>query len=220
MKKWSLLVAICVLSSLATPLMSRTQQYETYLEALEGSVLCRQGLIGYGGELLEYWGWLTDPNGSLVAQDYKQTWSWRLDGQYTHEPSISGTYMCHADFYASGAQVASRQAPVQIYTKPTGETTASGGWSNETIHLFNQTLTGSGSFVDRWVTEEDPGGGGPDYCYYPGSPVPEFIAISTPGYLWRVGSGNTWGPDAVGWPSGSVQHYRSAGRARGCPGSC
>ena len=37
------------------------------------------------------------------------------------------------------------------------------------------------------------------------------MAITTPNFVWTVGSGNTWGADNVGYLSDAVVHYRNAG---------
>jgi hypothetical protein len=96
---------------------------------------------------------------------------------------------------------------------PTGEQTASAGWHNpyDSAHNWIQTLIGGASFGGRVVTERDPGGGGPDTCWYPESIIPKGESIS--GGSWQVGSDNRWGPDTVGWTPFAVGYYRSRDRA-------
>jgi hypothetical protein len=61
------------------------------------------------------------------------------------------------------------------------------------------------------VQESNPGGGGPDTCWFSGSIYAPFTAIT--GGTWTVGAGNKWGFDYVGWFSPAVTYYRSKGRA-------
>src|SRR5262245_41200571 len=104
---------------------------------------------------------------------------------------------------------------VQDCTRPTGELTNSVMWDNiaPTKRHFKQILQPANppSFNGRSVTEQDPGGGGPDTCYFQTSAVPEFIKVS--GGTWSVGSINDWGPDVIGWSPNSVSYYRMNGRA-------
>ncbi|HXI25834.1 MAG TPA: Ig-like domain-containing protein [Pyrinomonadaceae bacterium] len=98
---------------------------------------------------------------------------------------------------------------------PTSETTTFGGWDDAdqlgTLAMWNQTLQPtSTNFSGRTVTERDPGGGGPDTCYFNGSIVPEFTHIS--GGTWPVSSGNAWGTDFIGWAPAAVLYYRENGR--------
>jgi hypothetical protein len=102
---------------------------------------------------------------------------------------------------------------------PTGETTASDGWWDQdgTVHKFKQTLIPPNpdvNFDGRRVTEQDPGGGGPDTCYFPvaaASGRSPWISIT--GGLWTVSAGNIWAWDHVGWGWGNVNYYRANGRA-------
>jgi hypothetical protein len=114
-----------------------------------------------------------------------------------------------------GEQTLYAQRPANVIcTSPTGETTSSGVWhsSATSIHDWNQTLLPSTTnFVGRSVTEQNPGGGGPDSCYFTGSTFAPFVSIS--GGTWPVGSGNAWGPDSVGWLPSAVTYYRAQGRA-------
>lgn len=94
---------------------------------------------------------------------------------------------------------------------PTGEMTQSAGWysGDTSVHLWNQTLQG-GSFGGRSVKEQDPGGGGPDTCWFPGSIVGRSESLT--GGTWSVGADNRWGPDGVGWKHEAVLYYRGQGR--------
>ena len=96
---------------------------------------------------------------------------------------------------------------------PTGETTGDNGWSNldPTQYTYEQTLTGSGNFVGRTVTEQDPGGGGPDTCWFADSPWDKFDHVD--GSSWPVITGNKWHFDSVGYKPGVVSYYRNQGRA-------
>jgi hypothetical protein len=98
---------------------------------------------------------------------------------------------------------------------PAGETTLPIGWNSvhPTAHDWRQTLIPpSGvNFGGRTVTEEDPGGGGPDTCHFGGSSVPYQDSIS--GGAWIVGADNGWGYDTVGWTASGVEYYRQQGRA-------
>jgi hypothetical protein len=105
---------------------------------------------------------------------------------------------------------------VTVYPVPTGETTSSNGWGDgpdDTIHRWLQTLLPSlgGNFAGRTVTERDPGGGGPDTCWFPQSNYLKAEAIT--GGSWSVDANNTWGPDYVGWHYDAVVYYRNQGRA-------
>lgn len=116
---------------------------------------------------------------------------------------------------AGGAAVAVQVAQAKAVVIPTGETTASNGWgagAATTTHRWQMTLTPGGTnFQGRSVTEQDPGGGGPDTCWFAGSTYARWTAIT--GGTWAVGAGNVWGDDFVGWFSTTVTYYRTNGRA-------
>ncbi len=59
--------------------------------------------------------------------------------------------------------------------------------------------------------EQDPGGGGPDTCWFEGSAYAKFEAIT--GGTWNVDNTNVWGDDFVGWFGVAVTYYRDQGRA-------
>jgi hypothetical protein len=112
--------------------------------------------------------------------------------------------------YASGYASASPAPPPPI---PTGELTLENGFAWDfTVYSWIGQLLG-GSFGGRRVDERDPGGGGPDTCHYPGSPIEEFTAIT--GFLAppTVVPDNKWYFDDVGWSGSAVEHYRNAGFA-------
>jgi hypothetical protein len=96
-------------------------------------------------------------------------------------------------------------------------TTTSVDWwpAAPTIHRWRQTLTppttAIGSFNGRKVTEQDPGGGGPDTCWFSGSAYAPATAIT--GGTWIVNSGNIWAHDHVGWTPEAVTYYRQQMRA-------
>lgn len=95
---------------------------------------------------------------------------------------------------------------------PTGEDTASDGWDAGGVHKWKQTLTPvTADFSTRTVTERDPGGGGPDTCWFDGSAYAKFEAIT--GGTWTVEAGNIWKHDYVGWFGTAVTYYRGKGRA-------
>ncbi len=120
-------------------------------------------------------------------------------------------YGCGSPLYSTvGCGTATQNV---VCTSPTGESTYPVAWSNDpTVYEWDQTLAPTGtSFVGRTVTEQDPGGGGPDTCYFTGSSISPFTAIT--GGSWTVTSGNHWGHDYVGWHSTAVTYYRNQGRA-------
>jgi len=95
---------------------------------------------------------------------------------------------------------------------PTGETTASHLWDDGGVHRWTQTLTPANiNFGGRTVMEQDPGGGGPDTCWFDGSMFAKFEAIT--GGTWDVDTSNVWGDDFVGWFGAAVTYYRNQGRA-------
>jgi hypothetical protein len=110
-----------------------------------------------------------------------------------------------------------RDAFCTTCTGPTGETTAfSGTWADSvgypTAANWTQTLEPSTvNFSGRTVTESNPGGGGPDNCWFANSEVAPATSIS--GGSWVVTSSNTWGPDVVGRSPSAVTYYRQQGRA-------
>jgi hypothetical protein len=92
---------------------------------------------------------------------------------------------------------------------PTSETTASGIWAGP-YHIFTATISepSSGPLGGRYVRETDYSPG-IDGCYYTGSTVPEWTAVSNqnPQKL-----GGNFFLDTIGWTNANIIHYRSAGR--------
>ncbi|MFN7947560.1 MAG: hypothetical protein U0Z53_19580 [Blastocatellia bacterium] len=101
---------------------------------------------------------------------------------------------------------------------PTSESTVPVGWDDiaGSKHKFIQRLLpATTSFAGRRVYEQDPGGGGPDTCWFPGSERAKFEAVTNdPSQYWTVAQGtNQWGPDVIGWSPAAVTYYRAQGRA-------
>ena len=106
---------------------------------------------------------------------------------------------------------------VQVtYQVPTGETNdPNSPWGNVLGELtkvaWNVSLDLSYlTFAGRTVEERDPGGGGPDYCYFDGGPAPRFVGIT--GGSAPVDPGNSY-HDRSGWAESVVNAYQGAGRA-------
>jgi hypothetical protein len=142
-----------------------------------------------------------DPGDACVAADMgsQERYSW--DGQNCYDNNFAepiGDTEC--------MQV---QCP-----KPNSETTVGIGWdtNDPTLYKYEQTLSATGvSFVGRTVTEQDPGGGGPDTCHFTNAAWDAFDHVN--GSSWTVISGNKWHYDFVGYHSGTVSYYRNQGRA-------
>lgn len=97
---------------------------------------------------------------------------------------------------------------------PIDETTSATGWDTDGYQQYSQTLTkapGGSSFNGRTVTEQDPGGGGPDTCYWVGSAYLPWTAVT--GNSWSVNASEVWQYDALGWGHTYVTYYRAQGRA-------
>ena len=158
--------------------------------------------------------WTYDPGIATVGS------GGRLNGIGVGNTNVEGQYDT-VDYYTDGMDCyrsygsASDQAPVNVQcSTPIGEITSPVGWDSgdPTIYKWEQTLSPSATnFAGRTVTEQNPGGGGPDTCYFTGSSFAPFTAIT--GGTWTVGSGNHWGYDYVGWRSSAVTYYRAQGRA-------
>lgn len=121
--------------------------------------------------------------------------------------------MEHADgipYCVEESSTTDPESQTSVCTRPTEETSTFDGW-NDTIGKWKQTLLPTTTnFVGRTVTEQDPGGGGPDTCWFSGSIVPKATSIS--GGTWTVTTGNIWQTDFIGFPSASVTYYRNQGR--------
>ena len=140
-----------------------------------------------------------DTNEYLYAEvDFE---GWDGDGQYW-------AYGSHeVDFGPNGNTYDQVTA---IQPLPTGETTAAGGWAGDGRGIWNQTLTGESTWNGTSVQETDPGGGGPDTCWFQGSDFEPFESVT--GGKWGVGSGNAWGPDLVGYFDDAIMYYSDHAR--------
>jgi hypothetical protein len=144
-----------------------------------------------------------------------------LHGMGAGETEVEGNYQ-YVDWFSDGMDCyqsygsGSDSAPVEVdCSVPTDETTAFSRWADvegvPTVGMWTQTvLPASINFSGRTVTEEDPGGGGPDTCWFPGSVYAPFTAIT--GGDWTVTSSNTWQFDAVGPIPAAVTYYRAHNR--------
>ena len=159
--------------------------------------------------------------GSIDTSICNTTWQGMTTGVGPGETFIQGGWMADAWFMGLNEQCeytpadVLREAICQACTKPTNETTTFAGWATAeglpTIGRWTQTLAPSTTnFSGRQVTEEDPGGGGPDNCWFSGSAVSKITAIT--GGTWTVTSSNTWGFDFVGLSGDVVTYYRGQGR--------
>ena len=116
---------------------------------------------------------------------------------------------------AAGQGGANAAVNARVCVVPTGETNAWVGWgaagNNTSVGRWNGNLTPANvNFNGRTVTERDPGGGGPDTCWFNGSNFAKFEAIT--GGTWAVGAANLWGEDNVGWFGTAVTYYRGQNR--------
>jgi hypothetical protein len=99
---------------------------------------------------------------------------------------------------------------------PKLEVTAFKGWGKSIGHPtageWQQTIQPTTiAYAGVTVQETNPGGGGPDTCWFAGSMYAPVTAIT--GGTWLVRAGNIWGFDYVGYGSGQVTYYRDKGRA-------
>jgi hypothetical protein len=105
------------------------------------------------------------------------------------------------------------QVPI---VRPVGETTAAAGWDSAGSGLWKQTLHPPADdpkfdFSFDLVQESDPGGGGPDTCWFSGSAFAPFTSIT--GGTWAPDSKDVWKYDHVGWFTTAITYYRSKKRA-------
>lgn len=164
------------------------------------------------------------PNSSLNVHDAQVPLS---DSQDTAQVQVRGTLTvqmtscpmpCNSNI--SNVNGALRIADIRINASgcriPTGETTSFTGW-NGTLANYSQTLTPPNpevNFYGRKIAEQDPGGGGPDTCWFVGSDIAKQEAVTNPpGLVWYVDANNVWQSDSVGWSPVAVNYYRSQGSA-------
>lgn len=110
--------------------------------------------------------------------------------------------------------VAHRAATAQVCCAagPTSESTTANG-ANSTYNTatnFQMVLKGGSGNYMGWSVTEYSAAPGSDGCYNSKvnpAYVPEYPVISNG--TWTVGSGNSWGPDVVGWLPGSVTYIRN-----------
>ncbi|MCC7125361.1 MAG: hypothetical protein IT178_10970 [Acidobacteria bacterium] len=98
--------AFVLVASAVYALPASGQDYTPYIQITEGSVICKQGLIGMAsGPLLAYDAWIKDPRQTQVGGDSKWTYSYRLDGLYSINPATSGIYTCYARYSVNGSDI-------------------------------------------------------------------------------------------------------------------
>jgi hypothetical protein len=136
-----------------------------------------------------------------------------LYGSYTNSQGGSGAWGDSNPYPNAGDYV------TKAVDVPTSETTViptAAQWDTAHGAPWNQTLvpnSPSGEFEGRGAYEYPPIGPGNDSCWFQGSAVPIFDAVTTPGFGWLVTSKNTWGTDFIGWNLAAVQYYRGKKRA-------
>ena len=107
--------------------------------------------------------------------------------------------------------------PVKVrVVRPVSETTAFSGWDADGLGLWRQKLQPPADdpgfdFSFDTVREADPGGGGPDTCWFTKSAILPFTAIT--GGTWFPDEAGVWEFDHVGWFTTSVKYYRKKNRA-------
>lgn len=134
-----------------------------------------------------------------------------LYGSYTNSNGGSGTWGDSNPYPTTGDWVSKA---VDVPTSETSTTPTGAQWDTTHGAPWNQTLapnSPAGEFEGRGVYEYATGTGG-DTCWFKGSTVPIFNAITTPGFAWTVSSQNTWGTDFIGWNLAAVQYYRKKKR--------
>ncbi|MGA9391030.1 MAG: hypothetical protein WBV69_11345 [Candidatus Sulfotelmatobacter sp.] len=106
--------------------------------------------------------------------------------------------------------------PVDVPTSETSKIPTGAQWSTTNGAPWIQTLAGSlapSEFEGRAVYEYPATGPGNDTCWFKGSTVPLFDAVTTPGFAWNISSANAWGgADFIGWNLAAVKYYRTEKR--------
>jgi hypothetical protein len=72
-------------------------------------------------------------------------------------------------------------------------------------------VMGGWKLLTIWEERRNARYGGPDTCWFQGSPYPKFEGPS--GASWDVGPGNIWGADVIGYGHLMVDYYRANNRA-------
>ncbi len=95
--------------------------------------------------------------------------------------------------------------------RPASETTSFAAWDSKGLGEWRQTLHPPADdptfdFQYDEVRETNPGGGGPDTCWFKGSAILPFTSIT--GGTWHPSSKNIWEYDHVGWYTTSISYYR------------
>jgi len=116
-------------------------------------------------------------------------------------PFLDSLYVCSAACPASNSST-------------TGLQTWTGSGS---LGDWVQTLTPSGAYSGRTVTESNTGPA-TDGCWFSGSRIAKVTGIS--GGSWTVGTSSQWGPDSIGWLPGSVEVYQNQRPLLGLPLPC
>lgn len=138
------------------------------------------------------------------------TWS-----EYFGHPEPIGADLSEC-VYEEGTAECNASMEVQCQV-PSSEVTITGGWHSDILRStkfqWNMTLGPlSTNFAGRQVTEETPlPSTGQDTCWLQGSQKDPFDKVT--GSTWTVRSGNTWGPDSIGYSVVQVDFYRAQGRA-------
>ncbi len=134
--------------------------------------------------------WVQD-SGKVASANGHGPWPEAVAEGTVDEAGYDRWVQCYAQAGIGGASASGTILATAI---PTGETTSSSGWwaGGTTIHKWTQTLSG-GTFTGRQVWESDPGGGGPDTCWYPQSQIAKAESIT--GASWSVDANSNWGPD-------------------------
>jgi len=210
-------VHLAVLAFVVLPITASAQVHVQLENAAGGSALVESdtrfafGCTFQTDQYIDAWLWAQlylYLDGNLVGTDYTDGYgqiggaAWANAAATTQNQQVD----CYVD-----SNIGYGSANGYLPGMPDGEITQSGGWYNGgTTHVWNQTLTGGGNYEGRQVVEWN-AGGGPDYCWYPGSQID--YADHVTGGQWTVQSGNTWGPDVVGWLPVAVGYYRNHGRS-------
>jgi len=174
-------------------------------------------LTNPGRFILELWSDVA-PNSSLVTHDISVTLPTNtetanvqvratLTVQMTACESCGGLYVSNV---TGAMSVWDIRLDADGCLVPDSEYSYTSNWNAgiPTAHDFGAAISNSQgtNFARRTVEERDPGGGGPDSCYWDGSLLDPQTTIS--GGAWPVGTSNQYGYDTVGWPPSAVEYIR------------